>query len=141
MIMNLPMPRGFRNNNPLNIRISSNPWQGKDIPSRDDQFETFSSMELGIRAALINLRTHLKQDKRKLVRTTVSREITRWAPTTENNTSGYIMAVCKKGNFQENEIISFSNKNVMCRLLWAMTYVENGHDLPFHLFERAYDLL
>lgn len=40
-------PRGIRNNNPMNLRISSNAWRGK-IPGTDKSFETFIDPEHGI---------------------------------------------------------------------------------------------
>ena len=47
-IANSGDPRGFRNNNWLNIRISNNNWQGKRTDNTDGAFEQFETPELGI---------------------------------------------------------------------------------------------
>ena len=39
------IPRGYRNNNPLNIRISSSNWLGKVSPNTDGPFEQFSDIK------------------------------------------------------------------------------------------------
>ena len=49
------LPRGLRNNNPLNIRRSSQPWRGKVANPTDKDFEQFISMEDGLRAAFVIL--------------------------------------------------------------------------------------
>ena len=43
------IPRGIRNNNPLNIRIG-NQWLGERANPNDPAFEQFVAMEYGIRA-------------------------------------------------------------------------------------------
>jgi len=45
--------RGLRNNNPLNIELTSPPtaWQGAVTPNTDGTFVQFSSMPYGVRAA------------------------------------------------------------------------------------------
>ncbi len=50
--------RGIRINNPLNIRIAANAWQGKITPSRDSTFETFKAPQWGFRAGAILLRNY-----------------------------------------------------------------------------------
>lgn len=134
-------PRGIRNNNPLNLRISDNPWRGKISPNTDESFEQFDTIDNGIRAAFINLRTHLRNDKHHSIHTSVRREIHRWAPPTENDSDHYVELVCKEANLTPNLIIKFEDKNIICRMLWAMAFVENGVHVPFHLFERTYALL
>ena len=44
-------PRGFRNNNPLNIRKGISRWQGRTIMQDDPDFVTFIDMNMGYRAA------------------------------------------------------------------------------------------
>ena len=55
--------RGYRNNNPLNLRISSNKWKGKVPASQntDGAFEQFETMAYGFRAALKNLQTYINK--------------------------------------------------------------------------------
>ena len=75
------LPRGIRNNNPLNIRIGNN-WAGEKTPNTDGTFEQFVSMAYGIRAALIIIHNYMY--KYKL--TTIEKIISRWAPRFENKT-------------------------------------------------------
>ena len=87
-------PRGIRNNNPLNIRLSSDRWQGQRPPSTSPEGEkafcVFESMAYGWRAAFVILcRTYY--NKHKLC--TIRAIITRWAPPKENNTEAYIRRV------------------------------------------------
>lgn len=137
----MAQPRGIRNNNPLNIIKSNVEWEGK-IPvecNTDGTFEQFKSLDLGIRAAVQNLLAHIRRDRRQRIRTTVRDEIFRWCP--DNTAPGYTAFVCKKANLEPNEILDDTNKNQICRLLWAMSHFENGYELPFNYFERQYDLL
>lgn len=50
------LPRGIRNNNPLNIKIG-NDWKG-EVPNTDGTFEQFESMEYGLRAELLSSSTN-----------------------------------------------------------------------------------
>lgn len=79
--------RGFRNNNPGNIRHGNN-WQGEK-PGNDSQFETFVSVEYGIRAIHVLLDTFA----RHYGLITIEDIITRYAPPHENHTVNYINAV------------------------------------------------
>ena len=87
-------PRGIRNNNPLNIRLSSDRWQGQRPPSTSPEGEkafcVFESMAYGWRAAFVILcRTYYNKHKLRTIRAL----ITRWAPPKENNTEAYIRRV------------------------------------------------
>lgn len=127
-------PRGFRNNNPLNIRRSGQPWRGKIIPGKDPSFEQFESMEMGIRAALIIVRTYIRShhvDTPALI-------VSRWAPPSENTTNKYIDFVCEKSGLQRSHRLTLNSKFDICRLLWAMAWYESGQDLPFADFLDAW---
>ena len=87
-------PRGLRNNNPLNIRLSKDRWQGQRPPSTSPEGEkafcVFESMAYGWRAAFVILcKTYYGKYKLKTIRAI----ITRWAPPKENNTEAYIRRV------------------------------------------------
>ena len=87
-------PRGIRNNNPLNIRLSKDRWQGQSPPSTSPEGEkafcVFESMAYGWRAAVVILcRTYYNKHKLRTIRAS----ITRWAPPKENNTEAYIRRV------------------------------------------------
>lgn len=131
-------PRGIRNNNPLNIRISNNKWKHKVIPSKDKDFEQFETMEWGIRAAFVIMRTYIN----KYSLDTPAKIITRWAPESENDTKAYINTVYKKTGYKPYEKIDFNDKFYMIRLLQAMIWVEcGGYYLPLPAIERAYDMI
>ena len=86
----LKLPRGIRNNNPLNIRRSGDKWQGLKAQQEDREFYQFSEMAYGWRAAFVILcKTYYGKYKLKTIRAL----ITRWAPPKENNTEAYIRRV------------------------------------------------
>ena len=86
----LKLPRGIRNNNPLNIRRSGDNWQGLRTLQEDREFFQFSEMKWGWRAAFVILcKTYYGKYKLKTIRAL----ITRWAPPKENNTEAYIRRV------------------------------------------------
>ena len=119
---NIKIPRGYRNNNPLNIKINSkNNWQGKILPNTDGTYEQFKSIEYGYRAALVLLRNYIKDGDN-----TVAAIISRWAPANENNTTGYINRVCSTTGFVPGTVIAYNDKNALCKLVYAMAIVENG---------------
>jgi hypothetical protein len=122
-IGNKNLPRGYRNNNPLNIRLNSaNNWQGKVANNTDGVFEQFVSMEYGYRAALKLLRNYVTKNGLN----TVTQIINKWAPTNENNTSGYIQRVCNSTGWQPSKVIDPYNIHDMSDLVYAMALVENG---------------
>lgn len=77
-------PRGFRNNNPGNIR-HGNDWKGEK-QGQDTAFETFTSVEYGIRAIFKLLDTYEKKYKA----VSITEIISRFAPPHENATANYI---------------------------------------------------
>ena len=61
MTVQTMLPRGIRNNNPLNIRLNpDNRWQGKVPPKHnsDGAFEQFHDPIMGLRAAAVLLIAH-----------------------------------------------------------------------------------
>ena len=79
--------RGFRNNNPGNIR-HGNDWNG-ETNGNDASFETFVSVEYGIRAIYRLTVTFGNYYNLK----TIKEFISRYAPPNENNTKHYINTV------------------------------------------------
>ena len=55
------IPRGIRNNNPLNLRVGNN-WKGEVSQPTDHTFEQFTEMKWGVRAAFIVLRNYIVID-------------------------------------------------------------------------------
>lgn len=135
-MVNRKLPRGIRNNNPLNIRISSSMWLGKVENNTDGSFEQFTSMTMGIRAAIKLVCRYIRDGVN-----TVDAIINRWAPPVENNTSMYIDRVCRLADLTPFQKIETKHRNAICRMLWAMTQVENGQVIHIDEFFKAYDLL
>ncbi|MDT3388374.1 MAG: structural protein [Bacteroidota bacterium] len=115
------IPRGVRNNNPLNIRIG-NSWKGEVAVNTDGQFEQFVSMDFGIRAAVLLL--HKYQAKYR--RNTISEIISAWAPSSENATNLYINIVSKRTGIDKDKRINLKNLPTLEKLLAAMIEVETG---------------
>jgi len=115
------IPRGIRNNNPFNIKQSTQLWVGKILFSEDSVFEQFKTMEFGIRAGLIILRTYLEKYKLH----TIEEIIKRFAPSTENDTEAYIRAVCRDSGFDRDTILFFDLED-MLPLSMAIIKHENG---------------
>lgn len=110
-------PLGMRNNNPLNIRKSTQRYVGEVVS--DNAFKKFKSISYGTRAAIRILSTYYH----KYNLHTAWNIIHRWAPSNENNTISYIDIVCKRCNLQRDTIIKWDEKSVLS-LVKAMAYVE-----------------
>lgn len=130
------IPRGIRNNNPLNIRVGNN-WQGEVAKPSDHTFEQFKEMKYGVRAAFIILRNYINRHKLN----TIPKVIQRWAPRNENNTLAYIKAVEKYSLIDINETLRFENKCQMINLFRAMCIVENGREIDIQDVILGYDMV
>ena len=122
--------RGIRNHNPGNIRLGTK-WEGLADKQTDPSFCVFKSNTYGCRALL------------KLLRTYVTKNISRWAPSHENNTSAYILYVANKVNKGTTEPLSF-NKALYIKIAKAIAYQENGTDAKIiseQVWEDAYALI
>ena len=71
------IPRGLRNNNPLNIRHNADVFQG-EIQGTDKSFKTFSTLPFGYRAAFVTLATYNARGQN-----TIEKIISRWVPPIE----------------------------------------------------------
>lgn len=131
------VPRGLRNNNPLNIRIGNN-WLGERAPRDcdDPEFEQFVAMVYGLRAAFCIIRRYIRHYHRGTIR----QIITSWAPANENDTERYIQFVSHETGINPDETILYEDKPTMCALVRAMARMEVGKSLPLADFEKAYDL-
>lgn len=118
------LPRGIRNNNPLNIRVG-NAWVGEVEHPNDNQFEQFTTMVYGLRAGFIILRRYIERYHCN----TIEGIISRWAPANENNTGHYILAVSSMMGISPTAKISFADEVSMTALVAAMIKVECGCDV------------
>lgn len=129
------LPRGLRNNNPLNIRIG-NTWLGEKVNPTDNEFEEFVSLAYGVRAAFVILRRYIRRYKLNTVRLIVER----WAPRAENETEKYIQFVCKDTGLMPDTAIQYSDKNTMCKLVGAMAFIECGQRIELSEIVKGYSL-
>lgn len=120
----MAIPRGLRNNNPLNIEKTKggNPWQGEVVPSKDSRFAQFTSMAYGYRAAFKLLNNY----QRNYGLDTIRKMISRWAPSNENHTEAYVKAVSDRSGVPADGQITTTNHDVMMPMVAAMSFVENG---------------
>lgn len=129
------VPRGIRNCNPLNIRIG-NTWMGEKPNPDETEFEQFVSMEYGIRAAFLILRRYV----RRYHLNTVELIVSRWAPSSENNTKAYIDKVCQSMKIDPQTPILYEDKKTMCALVAAMAKVECGQPIDNAKIDKGYDM-
>lgn len=135
------LPRGIRNNNPLNIRKGNN-WKGEVSRSTDGEFEQFVSMQWGIRAGFKILKNYMTgYGGRVKALTNVHDIIHRWAPPSENNCKAYIDSVCRFSGLHEFERLQFSDRNKMLALVDGMIRVECGQPVSLDIIASAYDLI
>ena len=129
------IPRGIRNNNPLNIRIG-NTWLGERANPTDPAFEELVAMEYGVRAAFIILRRYI----RRYHKDTIASIVSTWAPANENNTQRYIDQVSAQLALDPTESIKYEDKETMCKLVAAMAKVECGQSIPEIAIMKGYDM-
>lgn len=128
--MNKPrIPRGVRNNNPLNIRyVAKNKWEGRVIHKSDPDFEEFKSMKFGYRAAFILLHRYMSLYNLHTILDIVSR----WAPQGDgNDTFSYANIVSQKTGIPIQQEVTFTDWRAMVRIVRAMAEVENGVDMTY----------
>ena len=117
------LPRGLRNNNPLNIRRTANLWQGLSKEQNDPDFFQFESMAWGYRAAFVVLRTY----RNRYGINTVERIVRRWASEKDgNDTEYYIRKVTVLTGLERTQIVDDQDPRTMMNLVAAMSRVENG---------------
>jgi len=131
--MQMQEPRAVRNNNPGNINAGQ-VWQGlcplADMtPDQREEarFAVFKSPEWGFRAMAILIRNY----RRLHGADTVRKIISVWAPPSENNMRAYIVAVSGETGFLPDAPIDQTEREVMFKLVKAITTHETGCWLPW----------
>ena len=136
----MSIPRGIRNNNPLNIRRSKDKWKGMRAVQSDAQFCQFESLEWGWRAAFWLLtRTYYHKYRLFTIRTIV----TKWAPAIENNTQAYIANVSRLTGIGPDEPIGIPSERPARWMMVgvAMAIQENGTEsLDYFAMMRGWEL-
>ncbi|MCC7224965.1 MAG: hypothetical protein IT273_14655 [Chitinophagales bacterium] len=118
------LPRGMRNNNPGNIRIGTSDWIGKIpiVQNTDGEFEQFEYYKYGVRALMVLLRTYINQGH-----DTIHKIISKYAPSSENNTNAYINSVVYSTGFSAHLKIKFMSSHIF-PIVKAIGKHENGQD-------------
>lgn len=114
-------PRGIRNNNPGNIKMTGISWPG-EVAGTDKTFESFDTPESGMAATMTNMLTYSKEHGLN----TIEGIVKRWAPNTENNTAAYIAAVSKMTGLPADQPLDLNNPDVLKKMAKAITLFENG---------------
>ena len=133
----MSLPRGLRNCNPGNIRISKDKWQGLREKQEDKSFFQFTEMKWGYRALIRTLQNYRHRHGCQ----TIADFINRWAPPVENNTSGYIIRVCKEMQVPTSCVPDVNDKSTMCALAAAISQVENAVPAVMEDIYKGWDLL
>lgn len=120
--MTKSLPRGLRNNNPLNIRRTSDKWRGLAPTQTDPAFCQFVSPEWGVRATIVILRNY----QRRYHLHTLTEILHRYAPTNENHTERYLEMVSNRAKVERNAPLDLTNRDLVYRLIEAMWLVECG---------------
>lgn len=115
-------PRGIRNCNPCNIRISKTVYKGEIVPSQDTAFKQFKSMAYGYRAVFVLLHYYYHHYRLKTIR----QMINRWAPPCENDTGSYVRHVAEAVLLSPDATVDITSKETMILVVCAMSKVENG---------------
>lgn len=115
------IPRGLRNNNPLNIKRSPQVFQGESKFNTDPVFKKFCNVIMGYRAAFCILRTYVQLRGCE----TLQDVITRWCPDNEV-LEAYVNFVSVRANVLPTDIVQLYNLQQMTDIVSAMSLFENG---------------
>ena len=142
------LPRGIRNNNPGNIRYSNaNDWRGKVRYDKNTdyncttqevvrQFEQFSEYKYGVRAMIVLVKNYIERGN-----DTIRKVVTKYAPSNENNTAGYISFVTDQTGIGADEPLT-ANKQTLRKLVKAMARKESGQGaINDRQFNQAWSIL
>ena len=129
------MTRGYKNNNPGNIRLTPDTWQG-EIKGDDKDFKKFKSMSYGYRALFILLRTYIQNRGYNTIRKIISV----YAPTNENDTQSYISSVSRRTGIDPDEELDINNSLDIKNIVAAISYHENGIAPDLQQIDDGYKL-
>lgn len=128
--MNLKNTRGYRNNNPGNLRHGSK-WQGLADLQMDREFCQFKTMYYGVRAVDKLILNYTKNGHN-----TIRKIISRYAPACENNTQSYITTVSSMVNIPADRVLcepgEIADIKLLSMVVAAIITVENGDRNNYH---------
>ena len=133
----MSLSRGLRNNNPGNIRITKDKWQGLREKQEDKSFFQFTEMKWGYRALIRTLQNYRKRHGCQ----TIADFIKRWAPENENDTDSYIKAVSDYAGIPADDPININDREQMIRIVAGMSKVENGREAEMSDVIAGWNLL
>lgn len=122
--------RGIRNNNPGNIRVSKDQWEG--MTGDDGAFVTFDSPESGVRALGKNLLSYGRQGY-----DSIEKIINRWAPPNENDTQAYIDSVVAATGIPATQSLDLSNPDTLSSLAQAISFHETGSRYNPEVYQKG----
>lgn len=141
------MPRGFRNNNPGNIRVGTSDWRGLADPvdqmpfqAWEKNFCVFREPEWGLRA----LAYLLKSYKHKYHLDTPRKIISRWAPAADNNdVDSYAQKIAYALGITQDSTVDVDDETSLKTMMRAIARHENGEWPPYSdvQYETAIALL
>ena len=130
VVGNFFMSRGYRNNNPGNIRfIANNPWNGQ--VRNDGGYGVYDTPQNGTRAMGRQLRAYQQRGL-----DTVRKIIGTWAPSSENDTNAYIKHVADI--LQINPDQPFDVYARLAELGAAIAKHENGYESSDYNWQWVY---
>ena len=103
----------------------------------DKEFFQFTEMKWGYRALVRTLQNY----RRIHGCYTITDFITRWAPSSENNTLAYIKSVCFQLGVPSVYVPDVDDRDTMCALAAAISKHENGVDANMKEVQDGWDLL
>lgn len=129
------LSRGYRNNNPGNIRISSDMWKGLADPvqktafqQREKSFCVFREPEWGLRAIAILLKNYKHIHGLVTPRSIISR----WAPASDNNNVvSYSSALAKALGTVPDGIVDADDDDTLIKMMRAIARHENDSKVPY----------
>lgn len=129
------MTRSERNNNPGNIRLTSDRWRGQVLPPPDRGFVTFKSPQWGYRALFVILEGYMIRHGLRTIRGIIGR----YAPPSENATAAYVRSVCRATGWSPDDPLDPCGR-VMQDLARAITLVESGKPADEKALREGYAL-
>lgn len=115
-------PRGIRNNNPGNIRLSGARWRGQRETQLDPAFAEFETPLMGLRALMALLLTYYAKHGLN----TAESIINRFAPPHENATDHYIHCVARELEVKREQALKMTDPETLAAFARAIVRFENG---------------
>ncbi len=116
--------QGTSDNNPMNIRATGIPWEGKTTPP-GAAFETFANPQAGANATAKNFASYVRDNPN----ITVGEAIAKWAPVGDgaNNPQAYAARIAQAGIAPDTKLAAvLADPTAFSKLAMAGTGVEKG---------------